>query len=125
VTSPQLRIRSVVIDCPDPAALAGFYGQLLGGEVRDVDSEWSEIHLEEPTLKLAFQRVADYSPPSWPSGVPQQVHIDITVPDLAEASQRAVKLGGRVLDGPVDEGGCIFQVHADPTGHPFCLCMDE
>jgi Glyoxalase-like domain len=46
------------------------------------------------------------------------------VPDLKEASRRAVRLGARILDGPVDEGDCVFQVHADPTGHPFCFCMD-
>jgi predicted enzyme related to lactoylglutathione lyase len=113
-----------VLDCPDPPALAAFYGQLLGGDVHDLGPGWSEVRLDEPALKVAFQRVPDYTPPEWPSGVPQQLHLDISVPDLGEASRWAVKLGGKVLDGPVDEGGCIFQVHADPTGHPFCFCMD-
>ena len=30
------RMRSVVIDCPDAAALAEFYRQLVGGEVARV-----------------------------------------------------------------------------------------
>ena len=29
------RFPTFVIDCPDPAALAGFYGTLLGWEVQD------------------------------------------------------------------------------------------
>ena len=29
----SIRLRSVVLDCPDPPALATFYGELLGGRV--------------------------------------------------------------------------------------------
>jgi hypothetical protein len=30
-----------------------------------------------------------------------------------------------VLSGPVEEPGCVFVVHADPAGHPFCLCRER
>lgn len=119
------RLRSVVLDCPDPTALAHFYGRLLGADVDVSDPEWCEVLLEEPGPKVAFQRADDYRAPNWPDGEAQQIHLDLTVADLATASARAVALGARVLGAPVDEDGSTFQVHADPAGHPFCLCQDR
>ena len=118
-----IRWRSVVVDCPDPSALATFYGDLLDARVV-LDPDWSEVHLEQAPLKLAFQRVEGYAQPEWPNGLPQQLHLDFTVVDLMEASTRAVHLGARVLKEPVDEDGSTYQVHADPFGHPFCLVVE-
>jgi predicted enzyme related to lactoylglutathione lyase len=53
------------------------------------------------------------------------MHLDITVSDLETASARAQELGARVLGPPVDEDDSTFQVHADPSGHPFCFCRDK
>jgi predicted enzyme related to lactoylglutathione lyase len=105
--------------------LAQFYGDLLEAEVDESDPDWCEVRLVETSLKLAFQRAPDHVPPDWPDGQPQQVHLDITTADLAGASLRAVELGARVLDGPVEEEGSVFQVHADPAGHPFCFVEDR
>ena len=120
-----IRLRSVVFDCPDPVALAGFYGQLLDGRTVTTDPDWCEVRMVESGVKLAFQRAEEYLAPDWPDGQPQQVHLDITTSDLAAASLRAVELGARVLDGPVDEENSVFQVHADPSGHPFCFVQDR
>jgi predicted enzyme related to lactoylglutathione lyase len=118
-------MRSVVLDCPDPVALASFFSQLLAGRVEADSPGWCEVHVAGMGLKLAFQAVADYERPRWPDGLPQQLHLDLTVTDLDGASRQAVALGACVLTGPVDEPGCAFIVHADPAGHPFCLCMDR
>ncbi len=120
-----MRLRSVVFDCPDPAALARFYGQLLDGAVVTTDPAWSEVRLTGVGIKLAFQRVDGYQPPSWPAGTPQQLHLDLTVDELEATSARAVDLGATVLGEPVYEDGCTFIVHADPAGHPFCLCEGD
>lgn len=120
-SQPAVRLRSVVLDCPDPRALASFYAELLGGRAETGDRDWCEVFLEEPSVKLAFQRVDPYQAPRWPAGVPQQVHLDLTVSDLEAMSVRAVSLGAVVLTGPVEEEGGVFVVHADPAGHPFCL----
>jgi Glyoxalase-like domain len=45
--------------------------------------------------------------------VPQQLHLDIMVEDVAAAGPRALALGAVKLDGD--------DVYADPAGHPFCL----
>jgi predicted enzyme related to lactoylglutathione lyase len=124
-TSPvTVELRSVVLDCPDPPALARFYGELLGGRVV-ADPRWSEVHVGHLPFKLAFQYVERYTAPQWPDGEPQQLHLDLTVPDLAAASTRAVELGGRVLQQPVAEEQGAYQVHADPSGHPFCFVIDR
>ncbi len=122
---PIVRIRSVVLDCPHPGALASFYAELLNGQVRGDDPLWCEVHVDGMNFKLAFQAVNAYRRPEWPDGAPQQAHLDLTVSDLEAASRHAVGIGARALSGPVEEPGCVFIVHADPAGHPFCLCMDR
>jgi predicted enzyme related to lactoylglutathione lyase len=122
---PEVSVRSVVIDCPDPAALASFYAQLLDAQLDAADPQWCEVRFSDQNFKLAFQQVALYRPPDWPDGSPQQSHLDFTVSDLRATSLHAVSLGASVLSDPVEEPGCIFIVHADPSGHPFCLCQER
>jgi predicted enzyme related to lactoylglutathione lyase len=122
---PTMSVRSLVLDCPDPCALASFYSELLSARAQVDDPDWCEVHLEGENFKLAFQKVSDYRPPDWPDGLPQQAHLDLTVFDLEDASRRAVSLGATVLTSTVQEPGSAFIVHADPAGHPFCLCMDR
>jgi hypothetical protein len=118
-------VRSVVFDCPDPRGLASFYGDMLQDPVNLDDPEWCTVTLADPVLKLAFQLVRSYVPPTWPDGEPQQVHLDLNVEELLPASRRAVSLGAVVLGEPVEEPGGVFLVHADPAGHPFCLFQER
>ena len=37
------RMRTIVLDCPDPQMLARFYGELLGWEVTDADDDWVNL----------------------------------------------------------------------------------
>lgn len=110
----------VVLDCPDPQQLAGFYAALLEwGEPRsDPDGSW--VDLPGPGgVKISFQRVEHYRAPEWPGqDVPQQLHLDLTVIDLAAGHERALSLGAKLLDDKPE----TFHVFADPVGHPFCLC---
>ena len=48
------RMRTIVLDCPDPLALARFYGELLGWEVTYADDDW--VNLAGPGGKLAHRR---------------------------------------------------------------------
>lgn len=116
-------LRSVVFDCPDSLELAKFYGALLGWtpEPDPDDAAWVDLRSPAGGVKLAFQAVANYQPPQWPSARhSQQMHLDLTVDDLDTAHARALGLGARVLDdqGLTKSG---FRVYADPVGHPFCL----
>jgi catechol 2,3-dioxygenase-like lactoylglutathione lyase family enzyme len=108
------RMHHVVLDCRDPAALAEFYSGLLGQPVTYRGDDWVVVAASDTASGLAFQLSPDHQPPTWPdAAVPQQLHLDIMVEDVAAAGPRVLALGATKLDG---DG-----VYADPAGHPFCL----
>lgn len=116
------RMRAVVLDCPDPTALAEFYRELVGGEIVDADDDWVTLRGED--VRLSFQRADGYAPPTWPSGErPQQFHIDVTVDDVDAAEVRVLAAGARKHDFQPGERE-DWRVFVDPAGHPFCLCWD-
>lgn len=109
----------VVIDCPDPVALATFYGTVLDWKV-DASPDWAEIRADYGQM-FAFQQVADYRPPQWPGQEhPQQMHIDVTVADLDAGEAAVLALGATRAEY---QPGETFRVFLDPAGHPFCLCV--
>ncbi|THA70198.1 VOC family protein [Streptomyces sp. A0642] len=113
------KLGSVVLDCPDPVALAGFYVGLLGGRA-ERHEDWVDLAGVTGT-PLAFQAAPGFVPPQWPRpDASQQFHLDLTVPDLDAAEKEVLALGATVLDAEDRER--TFRVYADPAGHPFCLC---
>jgi Glyoxalase-like domain len=50
------RMHHVVLDCPDPAALAAFYSALLGLPVTYRDDDWVVVAADDTSSGLAFQR---------------------------------------------------------------------
>jgi catechol-2,3-dioxygenase len=117
------KMRSVVIDCSDPVALAEFYAALVGGAVTPVDDDWVTLR-DGVNVILAFQLAPDHKPPTWPDPErPQQFHIDVTVEDVETAEAQVLALGATKADQqpPPDERWRVF---LDPAGHPFCLCWD-
>ena len=127
MSATTARIGSVVLDCPDPRALADFYSELLGwprDPEPDPDDGWVELANPDGGAGLSFQRADNYRTPTWPDPeVQQQLHLDLGVDDLDAAQARALELGARLLD---DQGmkNTGFRVYADPAGHPFCLCRN-
>jgi catechol 2,3-dioxygenase-like lactoylglutathione lyase family enzyme len=113
------RLDSVVIDCPDPRALADFYIELLGMYLVAEDGEWITLRTDSPGApSLCFQRSSTYRAPQWPDpDRPQQFHLDVRVDDFDEAERRVLAAGARRLPGE----GKDFRVYAAPVGHPFCL----
>jgi hypothetical protein len=110
-----------VIDCPDPGALARFYGTMLGWNTK-IDSDWAEIRPEGGGDCISFQKVEGYRAPEWPDqDIPQQMHLDVMVRDLDEGEAAVIKLGATKTD---HQPGTSFRVFLDPAGHPFCLCVD-
>jgi catechol 2,3-dioxygenase-like lactoylglutathione lyase family enzyme len=115
----------VVLDCPDPHALAGFYAEVLGGTPSvetDGDDVWIDLKVPGGTT-LAFQAAPGHVPPQWPSpDGSQQFHLDLVVDDLDAAEKGVLALGAKALDAEDRERS--FRVYADPAGHPFCLCAN-
>jgi Glyoxalase-like domain len=77
------RWHGLVIDCPDPSALATFYEQVLGMQRVQDEGHWVVIGDAPDRPGLAFQGVAELRAPQWPDGdQQQQMHLDVRVTDL-------------------------------------------
>lgn len=138
MTTSFPRLLHTVLDATDVRELAEFYRELLGLSYRAGDEPpgdgvdgpgWLVLVDAGGRRVLAFQQVEVLPRATWPTGgVPQQVHVDFTVPDrgaLAHHHARALALGARHLrDGSGDEVEPIH-VYADPAGHPFCVFVRE
>ena len=109
------RLHHIVVDCPNPLALATFYSQLLGLPITFDSGDWIVISASDAESGIAFQLCGDFQAPRWPDPKwPQQFHLDVMVDDLDEAELQVIELGAKKL--AVDD-----QVFSDPAGHPFCL----
>ncbi|WP_077191266.1 VOC family protein [Streptomyces lydicus] len=120
---PRFSLATVVLDCPDAHALAGFYRALLGWEMKLSEADWVLLRNPEGGTGLSFQSEPGYRPPVWPELPEEQqkmLHLDIRVDDLDEAEAYAVALGAvRAAWQPQDD----VRVLLDPAGHPFCLFL--
>lgn len=119
----NLRLQTVNLDCPDPQAMAEFYGRLFGWDVTFRDDDF--ILMRDPAggTGLSFQQLAVYRPPVWPEEPGAQgkmVHLDIRVDDLDAAVAHALACGARLADY---QGRDDLRVMLDPAGHPFCLFL--
>lgn len=104
----------MILDCPDPLALARFYSAVLGHPITYADDDFVVVAPTDTTSGIAFQRAPGHRSSTWPDPlVPQQIHFDIMVEDVAAAGPRVLALGARKL--------ADADVYADPAGHPFCL----
>jgi len=122
---PDITVSCVALDCPDPYALAQFYGELLGWSISAEDQpgdRWVTLVNPDGGVDICFQQDPEYQPPTWPSNErAQMLHLDFDVTDLETVLERALRLGARMLDDTPK----TFRVFADPAGHPFCLCFDS
>lgn len=128
------RLLQTVLDTTDVRVLAEFYRGLLGLRYRPGDeppeqggddADWLVLRDHEGVNRLAFQQVDRLERATWPDPeVPQQLHLDTTVPSLEELHrqrERAESLGAHLLlDRSGDPEEPLF-VLADPAGHPFCI----
>ncbi|MGH8823569.1 MAG: VOC family protein [Jiangellaceae bacterium] len=127
----------VVLDTTNARGLAEFYRRLLGlryrpgdeppvaGEPDPSGEDWLVLRDPAGNNRLAFQQVAALPEATWPEGpVPQQLHLDLSVPTTAELDvqhERALALGARLLGDRSDDPEEPLRVYADPAGHPFCI----
>lgn len=106
------------MDCAEPAPLAEFWAQLLGGEVAFASESFVAVKADR--LWLSAVKVPDYQAPTWPDGPSsKQMHLDLAVDDLAKCVDFALGLGARRAH--VQPAPDRFVVLLDPAGHPFCL----
>jgi catechol-2,3-dioxygenase len=136
-TRPFPLLRQVVLDTTDARALAEFYRELLGWRYRPGDEppgdgqpdekgrDWLVLLGPAGSTGVAFQQVKALKRSTWPDDeVPQQLHLDMTVPtvaDLGRQHRRALELGATVLADRSDDEQEPLRVYADLDGHPFCI----
>jgi catechol 2,3-dioxygenase-like lactoylglutathione lyase family enzyme len=117
-------IREVVLNSPDPEALARFWAGLLGGTPVQWYPGWVTLEPPPHGQRLSFQS-SDGSADDAAGGI----HFDVLVRDLEGAHRRVVAGGGRFLEErrsprPAPDGTPVpWRVFADPDGHRFCLVV--
>jgi catechol 2,3-dioxygenase-like lactoylglutathione lyase family enzyme len=131
----HLELLHTVLDSTDVRSLAEFYRQLLGlvyrpGDEPPADSttddvDWLVLTDSAGVGKLAFQQVDELPRTTWPQhDVPQQLHLDMTVPDRATLDRqrdRALALGAELRLDRTDDPEEPLYALADPAGHTFCI----
>lgn len=116
-------LEKTVLDCPDPQALAFFYCAVLGMQINQDIGDWVVIGSTPDRRELAFQRTADWTPPTWPDPErPQQMHLDIRVSDPDGAEAELIALGAQRRPTAAET---TFRVFTDPAGHPFCIVFGQ
>jgi hypothetical protein len=112
---PARRLYEVVVDCADPAALAAWWADVVGGRW-EYDAEHGWAGIEEipgsPFDYLVFVPVPE------PKTVKNRIHWDVDVADVGLLTSR----GATVLRAPDDE--IRWTVLADPEGNEFCAFVD-
>ena len=112
------KLRTYVLDARDIKSLSTFYGSLTGWSTASEDDEWIAMTTDNG-WRIGFQPAPDLRPPRWPDpAAPQQAHLDLGVPDIDAAADKAVELGATVL-----RRNETWHTLADPEGHPFDVCL--
>jgi len=125
------RLNEIVLDCPDPAALAPFWCAALGLQVIDKDPDALELYDREleTDSRLAEFRAGPVVPtllllrtPDDPDGRKNRVHLDLSPIDCSheEEVDRLVALGATHVDIG-QTGDESWTVLADPAGNVFCV----
>jgi hypothetical protein len=121
--SPVGWIREIVLNTPQPEALARFWAALLGGTPTEWYDGWVTLEPPPHGQRLSFQRT------STGSRGDSAVHFDVLVEDLETAHAAVLASGGTYLHEhrsprPGPDGTSIpWRVYADPDGHQFCLVV--
>lgn len=120
---PVLELTTVNLGAPDPGALARFYAELLGWEIRAEEPDWVVLKNPDGGVTVSFQTESDHVRPVWPAGPGDQqmmIHLEIRVDDLQSALAHATGCGAIVAEYQPQED---VRVCLDPAGHPFCLWL--
>jgi predicted enzyme related to lactoylglutathione lyase len=119
----NIHAQVVVFDAADLTAVSSFWAGVLGGSV-DREDDWHMVLDRDGRARIGVQLAPNHVPPQWPVGdQQQQVHLDLWVTDLEAAHEEVMALGATLLQSAADPNADeLFQVYADPAGHPFCLC---
>ncbi len=105
------------IDCANPAALAGFWSEVLGRPVNPgADADSAAIDAAGPAdgPRLAFHKVPE------PKTVKNRLHLDLHTDQLERESKRLIALGATPIRD-VEKPTARWTTFTDPEGNEFDL----
>ncbi len=108
-----LRLGMVNFDSRDPAPLARWWAEQVGGEVADPYGG-SFLLVTGGPITLAFQQVGDPTPGK------NKVHLDLTTDDLDGEVERLVSAGATLVERRGDDS-FRWVTLTDPDGNEFCV----
>ncbi|AXV09605.1 hypothetical protein DVS28_a4948 [Euzebya pacifica] len=116
----RITVDALLIDTPDPDALAMFWEDLLGW-VRTFEDE-GEVMIaprDGQGFPLLFVEVDDAKAGK------NRLHFDLRPDDQAAAIAKAIDLGATRVDiGQHEDPHVTWEVLADPDGNEFCILSD-
>jgi catechol 2,3-dioxygenase-like lactoylglutathione lyase family enzyme len=119
------RLIGIAIDCAEAEPVARFYEQLLGYEVLELGTRWSQLQDPATGFHLNIQAEDWYEPPTWPEepdSLTKMLHLEVEVDDVERAVQIALEAGGTQAPWqPLDLNPQRIRIMLDPAGHPVCL----
>ncbi len=110
-TQPLVKFKDVVVDCTDPALVARFWHEVLGGELNGPDDGYYWLDGAHGT---GFESI-DFVPVPEAKTVKNRVHWDVWLSE------------GVTLDDLVAKGASVvgeqerWTTMADPEGNEFCV----
>lgn len=117
-TPPVHRLKDVVIDAVDPAAISQWWADVLGGTLTHNEHGYSHLDdLTESTLESM-----DFVPVPEAKTVKNRIHWDVTL-DGGSTVDDLVAAGAAVLRPEDDE--ITWTVMADPEGNEFCVFSES
>jgi hypothetical protein len=108
-----LNLGMINFDAADPAPLARWWADQLGGEVADPYGGSFLLVTGGPVI-LAFQQVGDPTPGK------NKIHLDLTADDLDAEVDRLVAAGAGLVERRGDES-FRWVTLTDPDGNEFCV----
>ncbi len=112
-----LSIATVTVDTTDPAPLARWWADQLGGQVNDPFDGFFLIVSGGP-VQMAFGKVDDPTPGK------NRIHVDLFADDLDAEVARLVEAGAGLVERRGDES-FRWVTLTDPDGNEFCVAQGE
>ena len=116
----QLMVGAVTIDAVDAGALAAWWAEMLGVEMRALDDPPTYVVLpgqDTGGIQLGFQQVPE------PKQGKVRIHLDLIAFDLDEAQRAIEAKGGRFIAEHDWHDKHHWRVMADPEGNEFCVVL--
>lgn len=117
-TPPRHRLKDVVVDAVDHAAIARWWAEVIGGTLTHSDDGYS--HLDD--IAGSTLESMDFVPVPEPKTVKNRIHWDVTLTP-GSTIEDLVAAGASILRAEDDE--ITWTVMADPEGNEFCVFGED